>query len=65
MIDIPKEYEDLVNIVFLIVTGFIAYHGLTYRKDGESSWVHLLFGCIAALYFFLILFKDVFKVISF
>tara|TARA_B100000941_G_C28359010_1_gene475943 strand:+ start:338 stop:538 length:201 start_codon:yes stop_codon:yes gene_type:complete len=66
MLDVPKEYEGLVNIIFLIVTAFIAYHGLTYRnQDGESNWVHLLFGCIAAVYFFLVLFQDVFKVISF
>ena len=66
MFEVPKEYEDLVNIIFLVVTAFIAYHGLTYRnKDGESNWVHLLFGCIAAVCFFLVLFKDVFKVISF
>ena len=43
MIDVPQEYEGLINIIFLIVTAFIAYHGLTYRnKDGESNWVHLL-----------------------
>ena len=66
MLDVPREYEGLVNIIFLIVTAFIAYHGLTYRnKNGESNWVHLLFGCIAAVYFFLVLFQDVFKVISF
>jgi len=66
MIDVPQEYEGLVNIIFLIVTAFIAYHGLTYRnKDGESNWVHLLSGCIGAVYFFLVLFQDVFKVISF
>ena len=45
MFDIPKEYENLVNIVFLIVTAAIAYHGLTFRRpDGESDWVRLLFG---------------------
>ena len=66
MIDVPQEFEGLVNIIFLIVTAFIAYHGLTYRnKNGESNWVHLLFGCIAAVYFFLVLFQDVFNVISF
>lgn len=66
MFDIPKEYEELVNILFLVATAFVAYHGLTYRdKDGESNWVHLLFGCIAGVYFFLVLFRDVLKVISF
>ena len=66
MFDIPPEYESLVNVLFLVATAFVTYHGLTYRnKDGESIWVHLLFGCIAAVYFFLVLFRDVLKVISF
>ena len=66
MIDISPEYESLVNVLFLVATAFVTYHGLTYRnKDGESNWVHLLFGCIAAVYFFLVLFRDVLKVISF
>ena len=57
---IPQEYEKLINIVFLVVTGLIAHHGLTYKKDdGERDFVRLLFGCIAAVYFILSLFKDV------
>ena len=61
MIDVPQEYEGLVNIIFLIVTAIIAYHGLTYRnKDGESNWVHLLFGCIAAVFLISLLFKNLF-----
>ena len=61
---IPPEYEKLVNI--LIVTALIARHGITYRKDdGERDFVRLLFGCIAATYFFLVLFKDVLGLISF
>ncbi len=43
--------ERLVNIVFVVVTAFVAWHGLTFRtKAGEREWVHLLFGCIALLY---------------
>ena len=50
---IPPEYEKLVNIIFLVVTALIARHGITYRKeDGERDFVRLLFGCIAATYFF-------------
>ncbi len=30
---IPSEYEQLVNIVFLVVTALIARHGITYRKE--------------------------------
>ena len=54
---IPQEYEKLVNIIFLVVTALIARHGITYRKeDGERDFVRLLFGCIAAVYFVLVLF---------
>jgi hypothetical protein len=54
------ESETLMNLVFLIVTGAIAYHGLTYRdEEGDSDTVHLLFGCIALLFFFRVLFVDV------
>ena len=63
---IPQEYEKIVNIIFLIVTALIARHGLTYRNDdGERDFVRLVFGCIAATYFFLVLFKDVLGLISF
>lgn len=54
------ENETLMNLVFLIVTGAIAYHGLTYRdEEGNSDTVRLLFGCIALLFFFRVLFVDV------
>ena len=63
---IPPEYEKLVNIIFLLVTFLIAKHGITYKKDdGERDFVRFLFGCIAATYFFLVLFKDVLGLISF
>ena len=63
---VPPEYEKLVNIIFLITTALIAKHGITYRKDdGEKDFVRLLFGCIAAVYFVLVLFKDVLGLISF
>ena len=63
---IPPEYEKLVNIIFLIITAFIAHHGITYKNsEGEKDFVRLLFGSIAATYFFLVLFKDVLGLISF
>lgn len=50
----------LLNIVFLIITGFIAYHGLTWRDEtGESDFIRLLFGTIALLFFFRVLLVDV------
>jgi uncharacterized membrane protein (DUF441 family) len=63
---IPPEYEKLVNIIFLVATALIAHHGITYKNpDGEKDFVRLLFGCIAAVYFVLVLFKDVLGFISF
>lgn len=53
----------MIDIVFLAVTGFVAYHGLTWRDDdGESDFVRLLFGAIAALFFFRVLLVDVLQV---
>ena len=63
---IPQEYEKLVNIIFLVATALIAHHGITYKdENGEKDFVRLLFGCIAAVYFVLVLFKDVLGLISF
>ena len=60
MVSVSSEIEALVDIVFLVVTGLIAYNGVRYRDaQGNSDFVRLLFGCIAAMFFFLILFRDV------
>jgi len=57
---IPQEYEKLVNIIFLVTTALIAHHALTYRNaDGKKDFVRLFFGCIAAIYFILVLFKNI------
>lgn len=64
------EIEDpstklLVNLIFLAATGAIAWHGLRARNaDGKADFIHLLFGCIAALYFFGVLFQDVLGLIE-
>ncbi len=65
MIDNLGDPEALVNLVFLIITGAIALHGIKYRDDeGNTVWVHLLFGCIAAIFFFGVLFQDVLGLVS-
>ncbi|MEM7023535.1 MAG: hypothetical protein AAF637_13230 [Pseudomonadota bacterium] len=52
--------ETLVNWVFVLVTGGIAYHGLTYRTpDGDRDLVRTLFGCIALLFCMRVLFVDI------
>ena len=57
---IPQEYEKLVNIIFLLVTALIAHHALTYKNaEGKKDFVRMFFGCIAAVYFILVLFKNV------
>jgi len=61
-----RKNTKISNIIFLVATGLIAHHGVTFRKDdGEKDFVRLLFGCIAAVYFVLVLFKDVLGLISF
>ena len=66
MLGIPEEYETLVNIVFLFATAVIAWHGIRYRDpDGNTDTVRLLFGCIAAVFFFLVLFQDVLGIATF
>ena len=65
MIDNLGDPEALVNLVFLIITGAIALHGIKYRDDeGNTVWVHLLFGCIAAIFFFGVLFQDTLGLVS-
>lgn len=66
MFDFTGDLEPLVNLLFLVVTGAIAWHGIRFRDaDGESDFVHLLFGCIAAVFFFLVLFQDVLGILRF
>jgi hypothetical protein len=56
--------ESLVNWLFVLVTGVIAYHGLTYRTpDGDRDLVRTLFGCIALLFCLRVLFVDILDLI--
>jgi hypothetical protein len=55
---------DLVDWTFVLVTGAIAYHGLTYRNpDGERDLVRTLFGCIALLFCLRVLIVDILELI--
>ncbi len=66
MFEFAGEWEAPINAVFLAATAYIAWHGITFRTDdGESDFVRLLFGCIAAVFFMLVLFKDVLGVVRF
>jgi hypothetical protein len=56
--------EDLVDWLFVLVTGVVAYHGLTYRNaEGERDTVRTLFGCIALLFMLRVLFVDILELI--
>jgi hypothetical protein len=66
MFEFAGAWETPINFVFLAVTAFIAWHGITFRdEEGETDWVRLFFGCIAAVFFFLVLFQDVLGVVKF
>ena len=66
MFEFAGDWEMAVNIMFLAATGFIAWHGITFRsKEGEADVVRLLFGCIAAVFFLLVLFQDVLGLVNF
>lgn len=66
MFEFVGEAEPLVNLIFLAATGYIALHGIRFRdEEGKSDFVRLLFGCIAAVFFFLVLFQDVLEVVRF
>jgi hypothetical protein len=52
-----------MDYIFLIVTAIVSYHGLTFRdKNGKPEPVHMLFGCIAMVFFLRVLLVDVLKV---
>ncbi len=56
---IPEAWQPLVDLVFLVVTGAIAWHGIRYRDaDGAPTFGHLLFGCIAAVFFVAVLLQQ-------
>ena len=55
--------HQLLDWIFLGVTGFVAYHALTHRnEDGENDIGHMLFGAIALLFFGRVLLVDILKV---
>jgi len=66
MFEFAGSLEPLVNLIFLAVTGFIAVQGIRYRDaDGNTDFVRLLFGCIAAVFFFMVLIQDVLGLMRF
>lgn len=66
MFEFAGEYEPVVNFIFLIVTAGVAWHAIRFRDaEGNTDFVRLLFGCIAAVFFFMVLFQDVLGLVTF
>ena len=56
----PGIFGVAIDIIVLIVTAAVGYHGLTWRdEDGKPDSVRLFFGCIALVFFMRVLFADV------
>lgn len=50
------DYQVLINLLFLAVTGTMAWYGIRFRdEDGKQDFVRLLFGVIGAVFFFVVL----------
>ncbi len=66
MFEFAGAWEMPINIIFLAVTGFIAVNGIRYRdEEGNTDFVRLLFGCIAGVFFIMVLLQDVLGVVRF
>ena len=58
------ESTEWTDFAFVLITGIIAYHGISYRDvEGERELVHLLFGCIALFYGIWVLGRDILGVL--
>ncbi len=59
--------EQLVNLSrWCLVTAIVAIHAIRFRDpEGKPDYIRLLFGCIAAVFFLLVLLQDVLKVTRF
>ena len=51
-----------MNLIFFLITAFIAWHGLTFKdENGNKDFVRLLFGAISLLFCIKVLFSDILK----
>ena len=54
----------MLDVIFVLVTGVVAYHGLTFRDEaGERETGHLVFGAIALVFCLRVLLVDIFKLV--
>jgi hypothetical protein len=62
MFEFAGEYENFTNIIFLIVTAYIAMQGIRFRdEEGNTDFVRLYCSCL----FFLVLTQDVTGIANF
>ncbi|MDM8565670.1 hypothetical protein QUF74_08460 [Candidatus Halobeggiatoa sp. HSG11] len=55
----------MLDYIFVIVTGGVAYHGLTHKNEDDDNDIgHLLFGSIALLFCIRVLFVDILQLIG-
>lgn len=58
-------HGEPLDFLAALVTGFIAYHGITYRNaDGENDFGHMLFGAIALLFCVRFILVDIFALLD-
>ncbi len=49
-----------MDIIFVIITALIAWHGLTFKdKNGKKDFVRMLFGSISLLFCIRVLISDI------
>ena len=49
-----------MDIIFVIITALIAWHGLTFKdKNGKKDFVRMLFGSISLLFCIRVLVTDI------
>ena len=49
-----------MDIIFIIITALIAWHGLTFKdKNGKKDFVRMLFGSISLLFCIRVLISDI------
>ena len=59
----PDADDKWIDVVFVVVTALIAWHGITFRtQSGEREWIHTLFGCIALFYCMWVLAHDLLEI---
>jgi len=60
MFDFAGDYRLVTSLLFLLVTEVIAVKGIQHRdEDGNIDFVRLVFGCVSAVFFLMVLMDDI------